>query len=193
MYRLFIIVAIASLLTSHLYAQKKVYSLEEVWQKTLQQYPSLSSKQYDIEQEELHKKLVKREQLPEVNVQAQQSYGAYQGVAGSFFPLPGIYNTSGSTKVSNGTSNATSNQFASAVLQWNLIQFGKIQSKINVADAAINRSNKALLEEQLRLQSKAAALYFNVLQSTALLSTAQADAQRLKDLLDLKNPRQKPG
>lgn len=177
--------SIACLLTNQLYAQKKVYSLEEVWQKTLQQYPSLASKKYEIERQELHKDLVKKEQLPEMNVQAQQSYGSYQGVAGSFFPLSGIYNTSGSTKGINGQPSAISNQYASAVLQWDFLQFGRIKSNILVADAAIQLSNKALSKEELRLQSLAAEQYFNVLQSSAFLSTSKADVQRLKDLFEL--------
>lgn len=177
--------SIACLLTNQLYAQKKVYSLEKVWQKKLQQYPSLASKKYEIERQELHKDLVKKEQLPDLNVQAQQSYGSYQGVAGSFFPLSGIYNTSGSTKGLNGQPNATSNQYASAVLQWDFLQFGRIKSNIQVADAAILLSNKALSKEELRLKSLAAEQYFNVLQSSVFLSTCKADVQRLKDLFEL--------
>ena len=174
------------LLTSHIvYAQKKVYSLEDVWQKTLQQYPSLSSKKSQVELQELNKALIKKDRLPEVNIQAQQSYGSYQGVAGSFFPLAGIYNTSGSSKGLNTDTKAVSNLYSSAVLQWDFLQFGKTKTKLNVADAAIQVSNKALSHEQLRLQTAAAKQYFTVLQSTALLAINKSDVKRLEDLFDL--------
>ena len=173
------------LLSQSLYAQKKVYSLEQVWQKTLAQYPSLSSKKYDIEREELNKKVVKKEWLPEVNFQGQQSYGSFQGVSGSFFPLPGNYNTSGVTKNFNDQDKNIFNLYASTVLQWNFLQFGRIKSKVNVADAAIQVRNTALSQEQLQLQIAAAQQYFDVLQRTAFLSTAKADVKRLQDLLEL--------
>jgi outer membrane protein TolC len=179
------ITAAGLLISPFLYAQKKVYSLEQIWQKTLSQYPSLSSKKYQIERQELNEKLVKKEWLPEVNFQAQQSYGSYQGVSGSFFPLAGNYNTSGATKNLNGESKSIYNAYSSAVLQWNFLQFGRIKSKLNVADAAIRLSNTALSQEQLQLQIAAAQQYFNVLQSNAFLSTAKADVQRLQDLFEL--------
>lgn len=66
------------LTTQIVYAQKKVCYLEAIWQKTLQQYPSLSSKKSQVEFQQLNKALIKKEWLPEVMVQAQQSYGSSQ-------------------------------------------------------------------------------------------------------------------
>lgn len=174
------------LITSHIvYAQKKVYSIEDVWSKTQHHYPSLSSKKYQIERQELNKNLVKKEWLPEVNIQSQTSYGSYQGVSGSFFPLPGIYNTSGNNKSISGQSKAVFNMYTSAILQWNFLQFGRIKTKLNAATAAIQISNEALAQEELRLQSSVAQQYFNVLKSTAFLSVSKADVQRLEDLFEL--------
>ena len=166
-------------------AQKKVYTLEEVWQKTLYQYPSLTSKRSQVELQQLNKAIIKKERLPEVNIQAQQSYGSSQGSSGSFFPVAGIYNTSGTSKGINTDTKAVFNIFSSAVLQWNFLQFGKIKTKLNVADAAIQVSNKALSQEALRLQTAAAKQYFTVLQSTALLAIIKADVKRLEDLFEL--------
>jgi outer membrane protein TolC len=179
------VVTVAGLLISpFIYSQKKIYSLEQVWQKTLHQYPSIFSKKYDIELQELNKDLIKKERLPEVNFQGQQSYGSYQGVSGASFPLSGIYNTSGS-KALNGQPQSISNLYGSAVLQWNFLQFGRIKSKLNVADAVIKLSNADLSKEQLRLQSAAAQQYFNALQSAAFLTTSKADVKRLQDLFEL--------
>ncbi|MGN6295876.1 MAG: TolC family protein [Ginsengibacter sp.] len=184
-YRIIALATAAGLLTSTFsYSQKKIFSLEQVWQKTLSHYPSLASKKYQVEQQELNKKLVQKEKLPEINLQGQQSYGSYEGVSGALFPLPGIYTTSG-TKSLSSQPQSTSNLYSSAVLQWNFLQFGKIKSKLKVADAAINMSNNSLSNEQLRLQAAATQQYFNALQSAASLSIAKADVQRLQDLFEL--------
>jgi outer membrane protein TolC len=184
-YKIFMSVTLWCLIASyHAQAQKKIYSLAGILQK-IERYPSLSSKKYQIEQQQLNKELVKKERLPEVNIQSQQSYGSYQGVSGASFPLSGIYNVSGNIKAQNTQTNAIGNFYNSAVLQWNFLQFGKIKTKIKAADVAIDVSGAAFTQEQFQLQLSATQQYFNVLQSAALLSVNKADVQRLKDLFEL--------
>lgn len=179
-------VIVGCLVVSHgVHAQKKVYSLPEIWQKTIEQYPSLSSKKYEVERQQLNKELVNKERLPEVNIQSQHTYGSYQGVSGAFFPQTGIYNVSGGNKVQNEQPASIGNVYASAVLQWNFLQFGKIKAKLKVADAAIDISSAAVTQEAFQLQVSAAQKYFAVLQSAALLSVNKADVTRLKDLFEL--------
>lgn len=183
-HKIFVLAAMCLLINHLLFAQNKVYSLEEVWQKTLHQYPSLSSKKELVERQKLNRELVKLQSLPEVNVQTQQSYGSYQTVPGSFFPLPGLYNTSGSSKNSSNAGNGF-NLYASAVLQWNFMQFGRVKKKIKVADAGLQLSKAALLQEEFKLQALSTRYYFALLQSSALLTLFKADAKRLYDLMDL--------
>lgn len=185
-YKIFVSVILGCLIVSHdVHAQKKIYSLAEIWQKTVEQYPSLSSKKLQLERQQLNKELVKKERLPEVNIQSQQSYGSYQSVPGASFPLAGIYNVSGSNKAQNEQPASIGNAYTSAVLQWNFLQFGKIKSKLKVADAAIDISSAAFTQEAFQLQVSAAQQYFAVLQSAALLSVSKADVTRLKDLFEL--------
>lgn len=166
-----------------LFAQKKTYTLEEVWQKTLLQYPSLTAKQAIVKRQELNKKLVSQQALPKANVQAQQSYGSYQTVPGSFFPLPGLYNTSGTAK--NGTTSSGSNVYASTVLQWDFLQFGRINKRVDVADKGIQLSKAALSNEAYQLQLAGSRFYFAALHNASLLNLYKAEAKRLSDLLDL--------
>lgn len=174
------------LIISHdVQAQKKVYSLAEIWQKTVEQYPSLSSKKYQVERQQLNKELINKERLPEVSIQSQQSYGSYQGVSGAFFPQSGIYNVSGSNKVQNAQTSSIGNVYTSAVLQWDFLQFGKLKTKLKVADAAISISSAALTQEAFQLQVSAAQQYFAVLQSAALLAVNKSDVKRLNDLFEI--------
>ncbi|MBN8717987.1 Outer membrane protein TolC [Hydrobacter penzbergensis] len=166
------------------FAQKRTYTLQKVWQKTLQQYPSLTSKKQLIEEQELKKELIKQQFLPEINIQAQQSYGSVQNVPGSFFPLPGIYTISGSNKpILEKT--AGSNLYASAVLQWNFMQFGREQKKLDVADAAIRLSTNALKQEEWQMLSAVTRIYFAALSSKAALEIVAADTKRLAELFSL--------
>lgn len=174
------------LYTPYLSAQKRLYSLEEIWQKTLAGHPSLAAKKELVEGQQLNKLLVRQQSHPEVNVQAQQSFGSYQNIPGAFFPLPGSYNTSGPAGAA-GTGNSGSNMNASALLQWDFLQFGRVQKKLQVADAAIGLSQSALSQEEFRLQTGGTRHYFDVLHHSARLSVLRSDADRLASLLDLLN------
>jgi len=174
------------------YAQNKVYSLEQLWQKTIINYPSLSAKRKLVEQKQLQKELITRDRLPGINMQAQQSYGSFQGIGGAFFPLSGIYNTS-AYKTGAGQPRAASNLSVSTVLQWDLIQFGKLRERINEADADIALGNATLAGEVLQLQETGTRYYFNVLQAKALHAMARADSARLEHLYQLSRAQAEAG
>lgn len=174
------------------YAQNKVYSLEQLWQKTLHNYPSLSAKRKLVDQKEFQKELIAKDRLPGIHMQAQQSYGSFQGIGGAFFPLSGIYNTS-TYKTAEGQPNATSNLSVSTVLQWDLIQFGRLRERIKEADAEIALSNAALRGEAMQLQETSTRYYFNVLQAKALHASAKADSARLDHLYQLSRAQAEAG
>ncbi len=165
-------------------AQTKTYSIEEVWQKTLNFYPTLTSKKELIEEQKIRKDLVRKQFFPEVVVQAQQTYGQSQNIPASFFPLPGVYTSTGSSQ-NTGDLNASSSIFSSAMLQWNFIQFGRQKTKLIVADEAIKLGIAQLNEEQFKLLSKVTRIYFAAVQSSSALEIAQADSKRLSELYDL--------
>jgi outer membrane protein len=175
--------ALCLLTTQIVFSQKKTYTLKEVWQKTLLRHPALASKKALVERQELSKDLTKKQALPKVNVQAQQSYGSYQTVPGSFFPLPGLYNTSGTNRA--GSTSSGSNFFASAVLQWDFLQFGRIDKRVEVADAGIQLSNAALSNQAYQLQVAGTRYYFAALYNSTLLKVYKAEANRLSSLLEL--------
>jgi len=182
MKKLFIIIPFW-LFGSLAFAQKKTYSLEDVWQKTLQQYPLLTAKKERISEQEMRKELIKKQFLPEVNIQSQQSYGSFKSVPGSFFPLPGIYTAGGNNKTI--TNEVGTYLYSSAVLQWNFIQFGRLRKNLDIADASIQLSTQSLKLEEWRLLSVATRSYFSALSSAAFLKIAREDVKRLSDLFSL--------
>jgi outer membrane protein TolC len=172
------------LASTALHAQKKVYSLVDLWQKALAHYPSVTAKKNLVEQKEFQRELIKKERLPAINLQAQQSYGAFQGIGGSFFPLPGIYNMTAGKPI-DGQPAAASSLYASTMLQWDLIQFGRLRKKLDEANADVALSNAALQSEEIRLREISTRYYFNYLQANALLSIARDDSARLEHLYQL--------
>ncbi|MGV3656861.1 MAG: TolC family protein [Chitinophagaceae bacterium] len=183
--KFFVLAVILSLLHQPaVFAQVKPYSLPEIWQLVLNNYPSLKAKKETVEKQELQKELVKQSFLPEMNVQAQQSFGSLQNVPGSFFPLPGIYTTTGSNKT-NADAATGANLYTSALVQWNFMQFGRRHKQLQVADAFVNISNAMLKQEKWRLLSEATRLYFSALANQAAILVARAETSRLTEMFDL--------
>ena len=136
----------AFLLLNHAgFTQPTPHSLQEVWSKTLAYFPSLNAKKQWIKEQELKSEQTRKEFLPEVNVQAQQSFGSIQNLPGSFFPQPGMYTISGSSKATDRIAGA--NVYTSALLQWNFLQFGRKQAKMHAAKAGILLGSRLLKQE----------------------------------------------
>lgn len=166
------------------FSQTTAYTIEDVWQKTINYYPSLTSKKELIEEQKFRKELVKKKFLPELIMQAQQNYGTGENIPASFFPLPGVYTSTGNSQVA-GSTTGNSSMHTSALLQWNFLQFGRQKSKLKVADAAIGLSVANLTLEEWNLISKVTRIYFAAVQSQAAVDLARKDSKRLADLLDL--------
>lgn len=183
--KIFVVTAFLMLLTSMPgYGQKKEYTLEEVWQKALDHYPTITSKKEIIEEQKFRKELVRKQFAPDILVQAQQNYGAGENVPASFFPLPGVYTSTGKSQ-DIGSLAGNSSVHSSAILQWNFLQFGRQKTKLKVADAAIGLSIANLQGEEWKLLSEVTRLYFAAVQSRAAVDIAEADSKRLADLYDL--------
>lgn len=104
------------------------------------QYPSVQALYQVIQQATIDQQLTKEEGFPQLDFQAQNSYGTYNGMAGASFPLPGSYNVSGS----NITGDHAMNLQVSGVAHWDLIQFGKLKNKQAAAGLKTRRAEKQL-------------------------------------------------
>ncbi|KEQ29913.1 hypothetical protein N180_19945 [Pedobacter antarcticus 4BY] len=67
-------------------------SLKEAWEQANDNYPGLHERKYLIEEFKIRKKEAQSQALPQVQLQAQSSFGTLNGSAGAFFPVPGVFN-----------------------------------------------------------------------------------------------------
>src|SRR5690606_18955765 len=73
-----------------LYAQQpKEHTLANLWPKVEENYPGVGAKTLAIDAARFNQRAVKGNMLPQVNAQAQNTYGTYEGSAGAFFPQAG--------------------------------------------------------------------------------------------------------
>ena len=165
-----------------LYAQQqKASSLGNVWAKVRENYVGISVKREAADAARIHERAVRSNRLPQVKAQAQNTYGTYNGSAGSFFPLAGLFNVSGTANPLDGSSIAASS-FGSTTVQWELFSFGKLRSQNK---AASSLTDKSVIEKDaylLSLKKNLSERYIALLYNIAKLDWVTKNAQRLNNI-----------
>lgn len=164
-----------------LYAQQqKEHTLGSLWSKVEENYPGVGAKMSAIDAAKYNQRAVKGNMLPQVNAQAQNTYGTYEGSAGGFFPQPGFFNVNGSVPLDGSTTAA--NTFGSAIVNWELFSFGKLRKQNEAAGALYDKSVSDKDAYLLNLKKTLSERYIILLYNDAKLQWTQKNADRLDDI-----------
>ncbi|MCX2739009.1 TolC family protein [Pontibacter anaerobius] len=159
-------------------------SLSEAWQLAFEHYPEFTEQKALIKASAYNKRAVKNSYLPNLQLQLQNTYGSYEGSAGGFFPLPGIFNVTPKPALENQP-DATSSFYSSAVVDWKIFEFGRRNKALEVATFQQNAAQNGLLASQVAVQAKVSRLFVAVEYNQANLTWAKANAERLEKILSL--------
>lgn len=162
-------------------AQQKEHTLGSLWSKVEETYPGVSAKLSAIDAARFNQRAVKSLMLPQVNAQAQNTYGTYEGSTGAFFPQAGFFNVSGSAAPLDGSATAA-NTFGSAIVQWELFSFGKRRKQNEAADALYHQSVSEKDAYLLGLKKSLSERYIALLYNDAKLHWTGRNAERLDDI-----------
>ncbi|EEI94315.1 outer membrane efflux protein [Sphingobacterium spiritivorum ATCC 33300] len=164
-----------------LYAQQQQeYTLGSLWSKVEENYPGVGAKMSAIDAAKYNQRAVKGNMLPQVNAQAQNTYGTYEGSAGGFFPQPGFFNVNGSVPLDGSTTAA--NTFGSAIVNWELFSFGKLRKQNEAAGALYDKSVSDKDAYVLNLKKILSERYITLLYNNAKLQWTKNNAERLNDI-----------
>ncbi len=164
-----------------LYAQQQQdYTLGSLWSKVEENYPGVGAKMSAIDAAKYNQRAVKGNMLPQVNAQAQNTYGTYEGSAGGFFPQPGFFNVNGPVPLDGSTTAA--NTFGSAIVNWELFSFGKLRKQNEAAGALYNKSVSDKDAYVLNLKKILSERYITLLYNNAKLQWTKNNAERLNDI-----------
>lgn len=175
------VMCIAILTSSTVHGQQKENTLGELWPQVEKSYPGISAKQSAIDAAAFDERAVKSNMLPQVNAQAQNIYGTYNGTAGAFFPQAGLFNVSGTPNGSDGAA-LTPNSFGSATVDWEIFSFGKLRKEKEAAHAL---TGKKLSEKEaylLNLKKVLSERYIQLLYNEEKLRWNRKNADRLNDI-----------
>lgn len=144
-------------------------------------YPGLNAKTAGIEAAKIDYKITKREIWPELQLQAQNTYGTYEGAAGAFFPQQGIFNVSGN----NTGGNTAVNSLVSATVKWDVIQFGKHRDRVKLSAINRERAENSFDLKDIQLKRELTRAYLSWMYGKYMQDWAEREAERNTDILEL--------
>lgn len=136
------------------FAQSPSISLKKLYKYTTS-YPGLKARTAEVEMANATIKITKREILPQLEFHAQNTYGTYNGIAGSLFPLSGAFTISGL-----GNEGTAVDAQVSAMAQWDIIQFGAHRDHVKLAEIEESKAKTHFKLEDLQLKHQLTDHYF---------------------------------
>lgn len=165
--------------------QKNILTLKEAFTEADRTYPGLAERVAAVGEYQIRKKEVQSKSIPQVQLQAQNSYGTFQGSSGAFFPVPGVFNVTGNNSPLGSEVQTTGNTFGSAVVDWKVFEFGKQRKAIDAAEYQAQGAQSSYDAAQLSLHSKVSRLYLDIYYSNSNLKWAEKNVKRVNQILDL--------
>lgn len=145
-------------------------------------YPKVQARLTTVEINALEHEITKRKIWPSLDVQAQNTYGTYKGLAGAVFPLAGNYNVSGLEN-----SGTAVNALISGTLKWDVIQFGKHKDQVEIAQIQKEKSEVVYELEDLELKKEITQTYINWMYAEFMRQWVNNEIKRHSDLLRIAN------
>jgi outer membrane protein TolC len=174
-------------------AGQKPLLLSEAIQKGLQNYQNIQAKRNYLNASAEQVLNTKKEYLPNLIASLQQDYGTANGQFGPFSP----YGTSATSTAGPVYSSQNWNAaFGSAYIlntNWEVFTFGRLPSKIHLAETQVKKDSADLLQEQFVQSVKIAGAYLNLLVAQTLVKNAEANLARTKYIQEVVLARTKTG
>jgi outer membrane protein TolC len=140
-------------------------------------YPLLKSRAAEITGASHEVKAAAMEYIPKVSLQHQYTYGTSNSVAGAFYPNPAVISPSGGIRADNSDV-ATWGSFTSALLEWNIFNFGKVSGSVRASQASRESFQAAYDNEVFQHQVRVADAYLLALIAAKISSIQQENLER---------------
>jgi outer membrane protein TolC len=152
--------------------------LSEAINSGLKNYQSIKAKRNYLEASTAIVQNTRNEYLPNVIASVQHDYGT---INGSYGPLaavgiPGVASSGPTTSSQNWNAAFGALYFINS--NWEFFTFGRLKSRISLANAQVQKDSADLLQEQFIHSVKISSAYLNLLTTQRLVQNAQANLDR---------------
>ncbi|MBT29368.1 MAG: transporter [Thalassobius sp.] len=155
----------------------QVVSLESALDEAQANYPEIKAKQALVKSAEDEKKAVANAYIPTLSMQHQYTYATSNNVEGSFYPNGVTISPSGGVRTEN-INDPAFGVFTSAMVEWNVYGFGKLNAQNNAAKAGIITQEAELDNSIFQHKVKTADAYLMLLIAEKLTEIQEKNVQR---------------
>jgi outer membrane protein TolC len=160
----------------------------------LKNYQSIQAKRNYLNASTALVQNARNEYLPNITASIQHDFGNINGQYGPLAPVGGIAGVSSSGPVTPAQSwNSSFGALYFLNTNWEVYSFGRLRSKINLANAQVARDSADLMQEQFIQSVKIAGAYLNLLTAQRLLKTAQSNLDRAMYVKEVVTARTRTG
>lgn len=161
----------------------KSQTLQEYWDSTQQHYKGFAVKDQQINLARLDSSERLNVYKPQVLVQYQQAYSSVNGISGAFYPLPGLFNISGSANLTGAS--GTFNQYASSTLNWDLVNFGRRNLDKKIGQTEVQHQSIDAENFRNTVQKRLSERYLTFLYYQITSDWHREHLSRYQDVLDV--------
>jgi outer membrane protein TolC len=174
-------------------AQQKVLTLKDALQTALNNYGTIKAKSNYVKASAANVTANKREQLPDLNISAQQDYGTVNSNFGPSYGYRGFSVASSGPTLPSQNWNAAFGALYLANINWDFFSFGKAREKVKVARSILTRDEADLNQEQFQHEVRVSTAYLNLLAAQQLSRAQQKNLDRASEILKVVVVRAKNG
>jgi outer membrane protein TolC len=162
-------------------------NLRTLLDQSVRQYPLLKARAAEVGSANQDVKTSTSEYIPRLSVQHQYTYSTNNSVTGSFYPNGGtVISPSGGIRAAN-IYDGTFGSFTSALLEWNVVNFGKVATNVKAARLNEATAQAAYDNEIFQHQIRVADAYLLLLISEKLKTIQQSNLERAEGFREVVN------
>src|SRR5476649_2914569 len=162
--------------------QQKLLSLKDAEQIALANYGTIKAKASQLNASKAYLNETRSEQLPDVNLSAQQDYGTVNGQNGPLYGYRGFSVASSGPALGQQNWNTAFGALYLSNVSWDFFSFGKAREKVKVQDQVVTRDASDLEQEKFQHQVRVASTYLNLLAAQQLSKAQQDNLNRTLDI-----------
>lgn len=178
----FVVMLLAGVITFPSFSQR--LDLATLLEQSRKNYPSIKAKEAEMNSANREVNLSASDYIPKLAVQHQYTYGTSNSLAGAFYPNPAVISPSGGIRPGN-TYTATWGSYTSAILEWNVFNFGKVAANVHASKANLENSEAAYENEIFQHQIRVADAYLLTLIAEKLSTIQRSNLERARHFRDV--------
>lgn len=157
---------------------QKLFTLKDALKVGVKNYGTIKAKIQYAEASKISVEQIKRENLPNFNLSAQQALGTVNGQFGPLYGFNGLGVGSAGPAFAQQNNNTAFGASYLTNINWDFFAFGKAKEKVKVAEAIAAKDSKDLEQELFQHSIKISAAYLNLIAAQQLKRSYEKNLNR---------------